>query len=93
MRDVALALQAVHDQGILHRDVKPANLMLTPDSTRVVRMDFGLAKGQTTTLAASHQGGSWGRCAMLRPNNWRTRMSSCVPRPMCMGWASPCGSY
>ena len=67
MRDVALALQAVHDQGILHRDVKPANLMLTPDGARVVLMDFGLAKGQDTTLAASHQGGLLGTLRYAAP--------------------------
>jgi len=67
MRDVALALQSVHDQGILHRDIKPANLMLTPDGSRVVLMDFGLAKGQDTTLAASHQGGLLGTLRYAAP--------------------------
>jgi hypothetical protein len=60
MRDAALALRAVHEQGIVHRDVKPGNLMLTPDGSRVVLLDFGLAKGQRATLSASRQGGLLG---------------------------------
>ncbi len=53
---VLKALQHAHDRGIVHRDIKPQNIMMLTDGTIKV-MDFGIAKfareeGLTTTAQA-----------------------------------------
>ncbi len=47
VRQVASALQMAHDNGVVHRDMKPANIFLvdSPDGeTRVKVLDFGISK-------------------------------------------------
>ena len=44
VRDVADALHHAHGQGVIHRDVKPQNLLVTRDRHAPRLIDFGLAK-------------------------------------------------
>lgn len=54
IRQVAAALQVVHQNGLLHRDVKPQNIMLRDGTQDVVLIDFGIAREFTLGMTQTH---------------------------------------
>lgn len=53
-RQVGAALKVVHQNGLLHRDVKPQNLILRQGTDQVVLIDFGIAREFSPGLAQTH---------------------------------------
>jgi eukaryotic-like serine/threonine-protein kinase len=61
-RQIAEALDAAHERGVVHRDLNPANIKIRSDGTLKV-LDFGIAKVFDTDVAG-HRGATVGVTAM-----------------------------
>ena len=66
-RDAAVALAVVHAAGVLHRDIKPDNLLM--EGPRVRLSDFGLALRQTDPRV-TRRGETTGTPAYMAPEQW-----------------------
>ena len=66
VRQVVLALAIAHRLGVIHRDVKPGNIMLTPDGTVKVA-DFGIARAWNQATELTQTGSVIGTATYFSP--------------------------
>jgi serine/threonine protein kinase len=66
LTQVCAALQYAHSQGVIHRDIKPDNILVTPER-KVKIIDFGLAKRIQSTTRLTMQNIFLGTMAYVSP--------------------------
>jgi serine/threonine protein kinase len=66
-REAALGLDAVHNRGLVHRDIKPDNLWLESPTGRLKILDFGLARESSSDSRVTQAGMVVGTPAYMAP--------------------------
>jgi serine/threonine protein kinase len=70
IEQVAAALDSAHNVGLIHRDVKPSNILVTTARDFVYLIDFGIARTAADT-ALTHTGHTMGTMAYMAPERFR----------------------
>jgi serine/threonine protein kinase/CheY-like chemotaxis protein len=65
-RDLAYALEAIHEVGVFHRDLKPGNVMLRDDGS-IALIDFGLSKHVALKMEVTDKGLIFGTPHYMSP--------------------------
>ncbi len=68
LRDAARAVHYAHENGVLHRDIKPQNVMITPEGQTFV-MDFGLARDLRAETRVTVSGIAIGTPSYMSPEH------------------------
>ncbi|MCM2256701.1 MAG: protein kinase [Vicinamibacteria bacterium] len=55
-KQMCLGLEAAHEQGVVHRDIKPQNMLILPESGELKIMDFGIARVSSVKQQGSDSG-------------------------------------
>ena len=67
LRDIGLALEHAHANGIIHRDVKPHNILIDADKGSALLSDFGIAKATQGDAEVTATGMAIGTPAYMAP--------------------------
>ena len=72
LQPVAKALEYAHREGLVHRDIKPGNIMVDPETGKVFVVDFGLAAEVRTSMSMHSRSGMQvsGTEPYMAPEQW-----------------------
>jgi serine/threonine-protein kinase len=75
IRQIAAALDAAHAQGLIHRDVKPQNILITAVEDFAYLIDFGIAQNRGDTRL-TFAGSAIGSFAYMAPERFEDRLTT-----------------